>query len=82
MKMFDLASMHSMLGKRVSLRGMQGTVKEILEEDQALVVETEGVSIQADSMGYARRRAAETVVVPVFDADGSYSKDFLEILNA
>ncbi|HQT25114.1 MAG TPA: hypothetical protein PLK99_00770 [Burkholderiales bacterium] len=82
MNMFDLARLHAMIGRKVALRGARGTVMEILEDGPALVVQTDTLSIQADSLGYARRKAAETVVVPVFGPEGAYSEDFLEILEA
>lgn len=81
MDRFDLDSLHAMIGKRVSFRGGSGVVAEVLEDEPALVIRIEALAIQPDSLGYARRKTQETVLVRLFDTEGSYTSDFLEILK-
>ena len=76
----DFASLHELIGRKVSFRGGRGVVVEILEDSPSLVIQAENLAIQPDSFGYARRRSRETCLVEVFDSEGGYDPDFLAMV--
>ncbi len=81
MDRLNIDSLRTMIGRKVSWLGGSGVVVELLEDGPSLVIRMDGLAIQADSLGYPRRKANETVLIQVYNPEGSYSLDFLEIMK-
>jgi len=77
-----LEKLRQMIGRTVVLRSHTYTVIEVLDHLPALVLQADdaALTIQADLHGHARRQVTQTMIIPVYAADGtSLNEGFLEL---
>ncbi len=73
----------SLVGSHFNYLGKTWLLIEVLADEGKLVLAdaAENAAIQVDQYGQPLRRAPETCLIPLFDADsGAYSEELLEIL--
>jgi hypothetical protein len=66
----DINRLAVLIGREVDYNGISCQIVEILEDGPALVLQYHNYTIQADQHGEAHRKAPNTTIIPIYDAEG------------